>query len=552
MDAYELKPEPLFTNDQTPVKIYSARSKALNDEVIIKRYECEDITAVQRRVLEAFVQTRVEHPHSCRLIEPIVEYVKGRHFVSLVMEKLSSDVSKELEAKRKAREVYTEEELRKFLDQVGQALAFAHAKGIAHRDLKPDNVFLDKHGNYVLGDYGEFWQKQGRVDTCSHAGAIAYTSPQSRCIIGGQNIRFNPLLSDVYSLGITVLHMASREFRDNLNLIPDHDLHMAEALARLQCSELLKGLLRRMLLLDENQRPSIEEVLRQLHYEPRAPPTRQWNLSQAAPTRARFVPMPESVAAKAALQKRGPFPARDEESSLTKREAVVANNGVYLGQWNGREQRHGFGKQVWENGNSYEGGWKYDNMHGRGRHVWADGRIYEGDWANGTRHGFGREDFPNGNIYIGQYLNDRKHGIGFKFYGEEPRQGDVYIGEFEEDERKGRGCYYFRTGEMHVGYYSASVESGKGVRSLPRGAMCCGDFEDGKLNGQAMYTHADGRVYKGQFRNGSADGRGKLTIPGDWYEGEWADDNFHGEGAYHSSSTNRTERGTYNYGRKLD
>ena len=551
MDAYEIEPEPFFMNCNTPVKMYRARSKALGREVIIKRYECENITVVQRRVLEAFVQIRVEHPHSCRLIEPIVELVGSKHFVSLVMEKLNSDVGKEIKERQNSNRPFSEEELRKFLDQIGQALAFAHAKEIAHRDIKPDNVFLDEKGNFVLGDYGEFWQKHSTIDTGNQAGALAYTCPHSRSIIAGFNVRYNPLLSDVYSLGMTVLHMATLELPTNMNLIPNHDARMGEALERLQYSEQLRGLLKRMLLLDENQRPSMEEVVRQLQYEPRTPPSRQWNMMKAAPHGARSLAMPESAAAQAALQKRGPFPAQDEEAVLVKRVPVTINNGEYLGQWNSREQRHGFGKQVWENGNSYEGGWKNDQMHGKGRHIWTDGRIYEGEWANGTRHGFGREDFPNGDIYIGQHLNDRKHGIGFKFYGDGTREGDVYIGEFEDDARKGRGCYFFRTGEMHVGLFKASVEWGKGIRTLARGAIYCGDFENGAFNGQGTFVHADGRVYRGQLRNGEANGRGKLTIPGEWYEGDWADDNFHGEGTYHYSN-GRSERGHYQYGRKIE
>src|SRR5438105_10444442 len=38
--------------------------------------------------------------------------------------------------------------------QVARALAYAHKSGIVHRDIKPDNIMFDEHGQAVVTDFG--------------------------------------------------------------------------------------------------------------------------------------------------------------------------------------------------------------------------------------------------------------------------------------------------------------------------------------------------------------------------------------------------------------
>src|SRR5439155_513346 len=45
-------------------------------------------------------------------------------------------------------------EIRQILVQVARALAYAHKSGIVHRDIKPDNIMFDEHGQAVVTDFG--------------------------------------------------------------------------------------------------------------------------------------------------------------------------------------------------------------------------------------------------------------------------------------------------------------------------------------------------------------------------------------------------------------
>ena len=42
----------------------------------------------------------------------------------------------------------------RIFSQIAEALYYLHNKGLIHRDLKPQNIFLDKNYNVKLGDFG--------------------------------------------------------------------------------------------------------------------------------------------------------------------------------------------------------------------------------------------------------------------------------------------------------------------------------------------------------------------------------------------------------------
>ncbi|XP_044492170.1 wee1-like protein kinase isoform X2 [Mangifera indica] len=53
----------------------------------------------------------------------------------------------------KASQLFTEGEVLKALHQIAKALQFIHKRGLAHLDVKPDNIYV-KNGAYKLGDFG--------------------------------------------------------------------------------------------------------------------------------------------------------------------------------------------------------------------------------------------------------------------------------------------------------------------------------------------------------------------------------------------------------------
>lgn len=171
----------------------------------VLRDDLGDDTEARRRFLrEARIGASLHHPNIVRF----VDFGQERHLLYLAMEFVRGDslwswVSEPPPA----------DELLECFDQILDALAHAHARGVIHRDLKPDNILLEKavgeRTRARLVDFGVAQlNDEPRRDPTHNAvvGTPEYMSPE-QCI-GSPTVS---AASDLYAVGVMLFEMLSGE-----------------------------------------------------------------------------------------------------------------------------------------------------------------------------------------------------------------------------------------------------------------------------------------------------------------------------------------------------
>lgn len=105
--------------------------------------------------------------------------------------------------------VLTEDEVLKLAKQVGIALKAAHYNNIIHRDIKPDNIFIDENKNYLLGDLGVSKQINNETSFYTIAGTEPYVAPEQLKV---DNINKQYKTSDIYSFGIVLYTLLNNNY----------------------------------------------------------------------------------------------------------------------------------------------------------------------------------------------------------------------------------------------------------------------------------------------------------------------------------------------------
>lgn len=248
--------------------VVAARHRPSQQIVALKelsRRRLRELNLEKQLQWEINVHRTLRHPNVVRMLS----YYVTPQTVVLVLEmcprgtllqKLRSMPAGRFDERRAAR----------YVRQAARALVYLHGHGIAHRDLKLENILLDARGVARLGDFG--WSRvvappagegaQGRGDDAGRltvCGTLDYLSPE---MLRGMPHTFK---TDVWSLGVVLAEMLSGtppfycvSQQDTLNAICEAAPRFGEDV---QISSLAHDLVSGMLQKNPDDRPTMVEVL---------------------------------------------------------------------------------------------------------------------------------------------------------------------------------------------------------------------------------------------------------------------------------------------------
>ncbi|QED47492.1 Stk1 family PASTA domain-containing Ser/Thr kinase [Cytobacillus dafuensis] len=179
--------------------VYLAHDMILDRDVALKMLRLDfanDEEFIRRFHREAQSATSLAHPNIVSIYDVgeedsiyyiVMEYVEGQTLKQYIQQESPVRVENVIE----------------IMKQLTSAIGHAHQNHIIHRDIKPHNILIDRHGNVKITDFGIAMAMSATsiTQTNSVLGSVHYLSPEQAR--GGMANR----KSDIYSLGIVMFEL---------------------------------------------------------------------------------------------------------------------------------------------------------------------------------------------------------------------------------------------------------------------------------------------------------------------------------------------------------
>ncbi|MDD4052958.1 MAG: serine/threonine-protein kinase, partial [candidate division Zixibacteria bacterium] len=187
-------------------EVYSGCNINLTEQRLIIKF-FKRVQAREKFAKEAKILCMLDHPNICRVIDflpndgaVVVAFIDGRDGAKVLKE--SGPLAPDL--------------FMKVALALTDAMAYAHEKKIAHRDIKPGNLIIDKNEHIYLIDFGIAKEIGGDATKTGYQTLTPmFAAPERQA--GDRD--YNPFISDVYETGITLFNFitGSLPYRNPIN-----------------------------------------------------------------------------------------------------------------------------------------------------------------------------------------------------------------------------------------------------------------------------------------------------------------------------------------------
>lgn len=181
--------------------VYKARHKGDGSIVALKktRLELEDEGVPSTAIREISLLRELNHPNIVNLKDVISSDQK----LYLVFEFLDQDLKKYMDNVQKKLKPML---VKSYLFQLLSGIEFCHKQRILHRDLKPQNLLIDRHGTLKLADFGLARAFGVPIRTYTHeVVTLWYRAPE--ILLGGKQYACGV---DIWSVGCIFAEMVNK------------------------------------------------------------------------------------------------------------------------------------------------------------------------------------------------------------------------------------------------------------------------------------------------------------------------------------------------------
>ena len=382
-----------------------------------------------------------------------------------------------------------EEKIKNIIFQICLALKEIHKSNLTHRDLTPENIFIDENNKIKIGYFDvpkSLNQNNNYAKTIT--GKYQYFAPE---ILKGK--KYNNKV-DIYSFGCIIyeLFTLNKYYQDKI--IDNKEGKINTYIYNPKWQALIELLLKN----NYHERPTAEEIYK-------------------------FIISDNNCKVEYNNIKNG---ASNKTYKEYDRRGRLLFEGEYLnGKYNGKGKEYNFIDGKLE----YEGEFLNGKWNGKGKKYYKGKLEYEGEYINNIRNGKGKEyDYKGILRFEGEYLNGIKwSGKGYNEKGIEYYEiingkgiykdynfftgKIIYEGEYLNGKKNGKGKVYNDDGELiFEGELKDGIKwNGKGKIYNYGHLIYFGEIVKGKKNGKAK-EYDDGKlIFEGEFLNGEREGNGK-------------------------------------------